>query len=150
VGAEGISYGQWAYASGGYDAPGQAQASLYVLRGTTDHDHLTHLFLDGASEHIQVPPGRAATFDILVVGRSPDSGAVPPRYGFYRIVGGVLNDSGTMHVYVDDPDYVIAESDSLLDVGLDTGANTLRVWALGLANTSIRWVATVRTAEVAW
>ena len=85
------NYGQWAYASGLFSKPGDAQASLYVLRGQTlGDDTYRELFLDGNQTRIRVPTNAVWTFHILVVGvRSTGSSPV----GF-EVVGVIQNYAG--------------------------------------------------------
>ena len=91
--AEATAYGQQAYASGAFAVAGDAQASLYVLRNTTNDTSTTELFLDGVGERILVPAGRAMVFDILIMGRST-SGTTT----FMHLVGFIENTGGTTSV----------------------------------------------------
>jgi hypothetical protein len=149
-GAVSQHYGEMAYASGSFEAFGDAQTSLYVLRNTTSDATKTYLFLDGilSTYRIWVAANRALTFEIQVIGTS-DSLVTA---GF-RIRGVLKNSCGTMTM-------VGATGDIL---GKDAGAaswnavaevddtnDALAVAVTGAAGINIRWVASVRTTEVAW
>ena len=143
--ANATAYGQLAYASGRFSNAGDAQASLYVLRNTTNDATETELFLDGGSQRISVSDGRAMSFDILVVGRS-SAGTVTLSH----IVGIIENTGGTTRV----PTAIVAQtytdaSGGATAVADDTN-DALAVKVTGVAATNMRWVATVRTAEVSW
>jgi hypothetical protein len=146
-GAETSLYGQMAYASGGFDSPGQAQASLYVLRNITNDATETALFLDGVTKTLTIATNRTLTFDILVTASS-DGG----QSAGYSIQGVIENVGGTT-AFVGSPSVVaLGEDDTSWDVSVqaDDGWDTLVVKVTGAAGTNIRWVATVRTAEVSW
>ena len=143
--ANATAYGQLAYASGRFSNAGDAQASLYVLRNTTNDATETELFLDGGSQRVSVSDGRAMSFDILVVGRS-SAGTVTLSH----IVGIIENTGGTTRV----PTAIVAQtytdaSGGATAVADDTN-DALAVKVTGVAATNMRWVATVRTAEVSW
>ena len=137
-------HGQMAYAGGQFANAGDAQASLYVMRGqTTSSATWEDLYLDGSSVLLTIAPTRTLSFDILVVGRSNAGESA----GYY-IWGVAENMGGTTTVWATT---MILHED---DVNWDTQAtgifgDHLAVQVMGHGET-IRWVATVRTAEVAW
>ncbi len=139
-------YGQMAYASGRFSSNGDAQTSLYVMRNTSTGSSWTTLYLDGISTPLAVAAGRTMTFDILVVGRS-DAG----ESAGYRVEGVIENVGGTV-AFVGTPTVTTLGEDDLawdVQVSLDTFWGALLVQVRGNGET-IRWVATVRTVEVAW
>ncbi len=138
-------YGQWAYASGGFNfITGTAQTSVYVMRNTSVGATWTDLSLDGYSQLLVLGDGRTLTFDILLAGRS-DAGESAGYYiwGVAENVGGTTTVwATTMTLHEDDANWdARAVANDLID--------TLIVQVMGNGET-IRWVATVRTAEVAW
>ncbi len=154
-GAQADQHGQMAYASGSFAEPGDAQAGLYVLRAeTTPGVGRTRLFLDGAGKELTIASGRTVAFDILVVARSEDSesagytiqGVVehhaPPGIRWeFRFVG----TPSVTTLAEDDPSWG-------LEIEINSQDGTLSLWALGessIRESSVRWVATVRTSEVA-
>ncbi|MBU1747141.1 MAG: hypothetical protein KKA73_05595, partial [Chloroflexi bacterium] len=139
-------YGQMAYASGAFAATGSAQASLYVMRATTSSGTGTwnDLYLDGSSALLTVAPNHTLTFDILVVGRS-NAGESAGYYiwGVAENVGGTTTVwANTIPLHDDDGNW------NAQAVANDT-SDALAVQVMGNGEI-IRWVATVRTAEVAW
>ncbi|MBC7226206.1 MAG: hypothetical protein H5T61_03115 [Thermoflexales bacterium] len=144
VQARTVSYGQMAYASGQFANAGDAQTSVYVVRGTTTDDNWYSLYLDGVDRQIFVASGRTMAFDILVVGRTQAG-----KSNGYRITGVVENVSGSPSQW---------HSVSTLHED-DTGWGTqvmvaadgcLHVQVNGDTGDTVRWVAVVHTAEVSW
>jgi hypothetical protein len=139
-------FGQMAYASGRFVYAGDAQFSLYVMsRSTTTSGTWENLYLDGSSTLLTIPSGRTLTFDILVVGRS-DGG----ESAGYQIYGVIENFGGTTSLIASTVN-TIGEDDAAWNarVVADDENDALLVQVMG-AGENIRWVAVVRTAEVAW
>jgi hypothetical protein len=141
------SYGQVAYASGAFAQPGDAQTSVYVLRGYTTNAIESELFLDGLSERMSVPTNTTWGYDILITGRT--TGGVS---AFYVIRGMVENNGGTIAL-IGTPikDFTredVSSWDTFVDV--DKPSQSLVVRAMGSTGTHIRWVASVRTVEVTY
>ncbi len=144
-GAHASLYGQMAYASGDFVRPGDAQAALYVMRNQTYGSGIWEdLYLDGSSLLLTIAPTRTLTFDILVVGRS-DAGE---SAGYY-IWGVAENVGGTTTVWW--TTMSLHEDDAAWDAraAADDTNDALLIQVMGNGE-PIRWVATVRTAEVAW
>ena len=144
--AKAAEYGQMAYASGAFANAGDAQSSLFVARRITTTNTATELFLDGSSRRINVPAGATWTFDILVVGRST---AAATSAG-YQIRGLIENNAGTITVVRTATP--ITEDDATWNADVDpTDSNTydaLVIKVTGAPTATVRWVASVRTAEV--
>lgn len=137
-----------AYASGSFGTNGGAQASLYLLRKEIIngwHD----LYLNGADQLLTIGIGRTLTFDILIVGRSDASGG--NELAGYRITGVIENAGGTT-AFIGTPSVTtLGEDDAALDVQVvaDDVNDALLIQVKGNGETT-RWVANVRTVEVAW
>lgn len=145
--ARAAAYGQLAYASGAFATAGDAQSSVFVLRNTTFDATPTGLLLDGAGQRLGVAGARSMAFDILIVGRS----TVNTSAG-YRIRGLIENADGVT-TFVGTPVVTILGEDVAAwtaAVSADDVNDALDIVVTGAANTTIRWVATVNAAEVAW
>ena len=145
--AQASYYGQMAYASGKFSSSGDAQTSIYVLRNTTSDAAETELFLDGTDDRLIVFSDRTLTFHILVVARS--SGGASAGYHIYGVIENVDGNTtsiGTPTVTTLGEDVagwaVAVEANDTYDA--------LIIKVTGALDTSIRWVATVRTVEVAY
>jgi hypothetical protein len=139
--------GQVAYASGKFAAAGDAQAATYILRLLTT-DSATHpMALDGNSENLIIAPGQTLSFDILVVARSDAAASAG-----YRAQGVIENNTGTTGFIGTPTVTVLGEDVSAWNVTVqaDNSIDALVIRVTGAAGVTIRWVATVRTAEVAW
>jgi hypothetical protein len=150
-GADASHYGEMAHASGWFTHPGagQAQTSIYVLRRTTTSAAATDLFLDGdtAIQSLTIAAGRTVTFDILVVART-EAGASAG----YHFLGVIENHAGTTSFIGTPQKTVLGEDVASWDANIiaDNANNALVIRVSGAAATTIRWVATARTVEVAW
>lgn len=145
--AHAAAYGQVAHAAGAFSVAGDAQASVYVLRKTTTDATPLMLALEGGGERLTIVPGRSMAFQILVVGRS-DGGA---SAGYW--IRGLIENSGGATAFVGAPTVTILGEDVMswsVAVSANDTADSLDITATGAAGTTVRWVATVHTAEVAW
>jgi hypothetical protein len=140
-------YGEMAYASGGFGSvAGTAQASLYVMRYTTTSSTNEYVLqLDGINQILTIAVNRTLSFDILVVGRTEAGESAG-----YKIQGVIENVGGTT-AFVGTPAVtVLGEDDAAWNATVVTDStDALKVSVQG-NNETIRWVATVRTSEVAW
>jgi hypothetical protein len=144
--AQANHYGQLAYASGMFANPGDAQSSLYVLRNTTISATPTPLYLDGTSAQITVPAGRTLTFEILVTARDNAANSAG-----YRCIGVVEGGASGATLLTPAPCSVLHEDLAGWDVTMVTSGSNLVIRAAGGGPAyPVRWVAVVRTAEVAW
>jgi FAD/FMN-containing dehydrogenase len=146
TGAAATHYGEMAYAGGGSGADiGEAQTSVYVLRRSSTGSDWRELFLDGSAERLTIAQGRTVTYDIWVVARS--NGGESAGYHFW----GIIDNVGGTTDFVTDHGGPIGEDDSQWDATVlsDNTNNALAVEVRGNGET-IRWVAYVRTVEVAW
>lgn len=140
-------HGEMAIAAGSFAQDGDAQRSVYVMRNETSDASLTDLFLNGSSSRLTIPASRTVTFEILVVGRTSSGTSAGYRFT------GVIERQGAATTFVGSPNKVIlGEDDSAwdADVVADNGNDALVVQVTGAAATTIRWVATLHTAEVSY
>ena len=150
-GAAATHYGEMAYASGVFALRGDAQTSLYVMRieRTCESGMWYDLYLNGndtPSQFLTVASGRTFAFEALVVGRT-EAGESAGYYirGVVENVGGTVGFIGTPVVTT------LGEDDTAWNVqtvASDT-YDALFIQVQGNGEI-IRWVATVRTAEVSW
>jgi hypothetical protein len=151
-GAEAVAsnYGEMAYASGKFTDQGDAQTSMYVLRNTTTGAGSTvELFLDGVDQRLTLGTRTTVTFDILVVGRTEYGTS-----GGYHILGVIENLNGST-AFVGTPSVdILGEDDVTWDVWVEADdtndALIIKVSTPKFGSPPVRWVATVRTVEVAW
>jgi len=143
-------YGEMAYAAGMFVANGDAQTSTYVARIERDCTAGTwyDLYLNGndtPTEFLTIAAGRTFAFDALVVGRTQAGESA----GYY-IRGVVENLGGTVSFIGIPVVTTLGEDDGAWDVQA-VAHNTygLVIQVKGNGET-IRWVATIRTVEVAW
>lgn len=151
--ASATQFGQQAYAAGGFnDEVGTAQASLYVLRNNTTNATTTTLFLDGISNEIQLPVGRAMLFDIQLIGESDSTGPAHDMAA-YKFQGAFNRYSPTSASLGQTKTVLYEDAGATFwDASLEKvdASGTLRLRVTGNPGRNIRWVAVVRTTEVAW
>ena len=144
--AEASHWGEMAYAAGQFAVPGDAQTSLYVLRQTTTNATPTELFLDGSGLRLTLAANRTMVFDILVIGFSTfgDSGG-------YQILGIIKNIDGVTKFVGNPTVTTLGENIVGWDVAVEDNDthDALVIRVTGAVGATIRWVASVRTVEVA-
>jgi hypothetical protein len=140
------NYGQLAYASGGFTSypGGDAQTSVHVLR-STQATGAGELFLDGYNRRMVVPKNSTWTFDILVVGRSRTGVSAG-----WQIRGVVENDgAGAAFVGIPTTD-LLGPVPAPWAVTVNVIDDALAITPLAFNDRPVRFVATVRTAEVTY
>ncbi|HEY5913628.1 MAG TPA: hypothetical protein VJA21_23825 [Verrucomicrobiae bacterium] len=148
------NYGQMVYASGQFAAPGDAQASTYVLRRTALSSYSepdVELFIDGVSKRITVGPERAMTIDGLLVGFGANH-----LVSSYKL-SGYLKRVGDTTTFWGGASSIYEEmTGRSADVSADDANDALIILVRngklpsGAFEGEVRWVATVRTVEAAW
>jgi len=143
-GAAATHYGEMAYASGSFSAPGDAQTSIYVLRNTSSGTTFAPLYLDGSATKITLALNRAMTYDILVTGMADNGGAAS-----YQFLGGIQRTSAGIAVIAPPVQTLNMEQDSTWNcsVGADPTNLALDIVCRGAVGRTVHWVATVRTVE---
>jgi hypothetical protein len=150
IGAQTRVPGQMAHGFGNFAASGDAQASTYVLRGTSSSTNTYTSLLAGGSK-IVVPPDSAMMFDIQLVGGLRDDAK-----SAYHITGGIARSPGTGTYLMSSSPHTDLEAHGIIPnlswrvrVVVDSAKNALDVQvAAGEPGVTTRWVATVRTTEV--
>jgi hypothetical protein len=150
AGASASHYGQLAYGAGYFAAGGDAQTSLYVARRTTTSATATELFLGGdeiTGTRMTIPSGSTWIFEIQVVARSTN---LSPNKSAGYTAKGIIDNIGGTTSFVAASVTVVGEDDMNWDLQLvaDDTNDALVIKGVGVANTTIRWVASVRTTEV--
>lgn len=151
--------GEFAYANGAFAEIGDAQTSMYVLKATTTNTAPTTLMKNGNETGISIAPGRTVAFDILLVAsNSPNfngiEGGCDCVSAGFRIQGVVQTTGGVTTVtWFADPPIIttLGDSTDVLSVAAtaNDAADRLDIRVTGNDN-DLRWVATVRTTEVAY
>jgi len=161
-GARARSYGQLTHASGSFPSGfGEAQASVYTLRGTTTGAGTNELFLDGTAARMLVPTNGVWTFDVLVVASTAtnaqtagfkaegiirNNGSTVSLVGTNQITARPILDTippGGWRLEITVPNVVDpADSESALIIRARVGPPP------GPPGQVVRWVATVRTTEL--
>ncbi len=145
-------YGQMAYANGGFGSvDGNAQTSVYVMRrsATMPAGAWFDLYLNGldSTDLLTIAADSTVVFDILIVGRTEADESVG-----YQIQCIIENDDGNTQ-FIGAPILTyLGEDDGAWDarVAVNQTNDALLVQVQGNGEAAIRWVATIRTAEVSW
>lgn len=145
------NYGSFVTSGGEFATAGDAQAGTYILRNITTDATTTELFLDGvtATQRLIFANNSVVTFDILITARRTD--ATGGGAG-YRFVGVIRKDTtaGSNTFVGSVSKTVIGETLATWDANClaSTINGNLEVTVNGVAGSTIRWVAVVRTTEV--
>lgn len=153
-GTNGLSdhWGQQAYASGAFSRNGDAQASLFVLRGQSNSGMTVTLSLDGATSVIKMAPQRTLLAHVLIVARSEND-----LSGGYA--GTFLIDRTSSDIYVNAVSSasqipVVAEDGQAVPwscwIKPDKPSAAALIQCAGASTQDVRFVATVRTSETQW
>ena len=140
------NYGQLAYANGKFANAGDAQYSLYVLRGTNSATGTSVLHLDGpsgSSLEIDLPSNRSCAFTASVVGRIV-GGA---QCSAVTIRGGANGNGNDIGIIANETAPLTSQIPGT-SADVDVIGNKLRVTVTSAAVTGIRWTATVQTTEI--
>ena len=131
-------YGEVAHAAGCFATPGDAQHSVYLLRGVTTDATPTELFLDGSSLRLTIPTDTTMGMTIDVVACSQynnSSFSWSSKLLCRNISGDTILDDYTAPAILNSGD-VWAGSISVAN-------NELQIIVTGAADTTIHWVAKV-------
>jgi hypothetical protein len=145
--------GEMAYASAYFSVPGDAQSSMYVMMSSVGAGQTSNeLFLgygpSVALSRLTISNTRTLAFDILIVARSNAGESSGWRYQ-----GVIENNNGTTAFIGTPAKTTLGEDDPVWDVDLIADDANDALVIKGFTNQSgdqVRFVATVRTVEVAW
>jgi hypothetical protein len=146
AGAQADMRGQMAFSSGQFRVPGDAQTSVFVLKRLTTNDAPVELTLVSTNIMRLRPQSRWA-FDALVTAGTTNGLTA----GFH--LRGVIKNLGGVTTLVGAPAFTALGGDAgtegwTIAAEADDARDALILRATGGAGQSIRWVATVRTAEL--
>jgi hypothetical protein len=132
---------------GNFSTSGDAITREYVLRGTTTNATETELFYN-TSDRIPVGTNTTVYYTVDIVARRTDAtgeGAAFQLKGIADNFSGTVADIGLIY------EVIVARDDSnySVDAGADDTNDAIYVKVTGVAAKTIRWVAYVRTVEVA-
>lgn len=160
--SRGVSFSR-VHANGGFAAgdtgsvvAGTSQYGRYILRNRTTNATPTDLTTNGttlgdASELITLPDNGTFTFDVLLTARRTDTTGESAGYRFTGVIDRNTGAASTALVG-SVTKTVIAEDTAAwdADIQVDTTYGGFTVRVTGEAGKTIRWVAVVQTAEVAY
>lgn len=136
-------------ANGSISGEGDAQSGKYVLRAVTTNAAVTELFTDGLSDRLVLPNNTTWTYTAYITGRCTNQ--TDYNAGF-KIEGVVKRDASASTITL-----VGTRSRTILtrpntnwvaDVSVDSATGALVFTVRGENSRTVRWVATVITAEV--
>ena len=132
---------------GNFSTSGDAITREYVLRGTTTNATETELFYN-TSDRIPVGENTTVYYTVDIVARRTDAtgeGAAFQLKGIADNFSGTVADIGLVY------EVIVARDDSnySADAGADDTNDAIYVKVTGVTGKTIRWVAYVRTVEVA-
>jgi hypothetical protein len=153
-GTNGLSdhWGQQAYASGAFSRNGDAQASLFVLRGVSASGVTVTLGLDGAASVIKMASQRTLLAHVLIVARSENdlSGGYAGTFLIDRTGPSIYVNASVAASQIP----VVAEDSQAVPwscwIKPDNASVAALIQCAGASTQDVRFVATVRTSETQW
>ena len=125
------------------------QNKRYVLHGTTTNATATEIFVGGTTDsRVSIPTDTTVFFTVDIVARRTD--ATGESAG-WQVKGVADNFSGTVANVGDIYEVVVAQDDTNweVDVTADDADNAINVVCTGVASKTIKWMAVVKTMEIA-
>jgi hypothetical protein len=141
--------GMRAYGAGQFSTTGDAQQVDFMLRNSTTNATPTTLFLNGSSDRLTIPSGKALFATVTVAGiiNGGSKAAHYSRKVAIKNVGGTTSLIGSVITLGTD-----VEDDAAYDVTItaDNTNDALQINVTGKASETIRWVAHVQGIEIAY
>jgi len=138
---------QFIISNGNFATDGDAQNTLFLLRGESSDESATELFLDGSSARFVLENNTSYFFNCQFIGRASDGKTV-----IMHVNGGAKRGSNSNSVaLIGEPhNHIINDEIGIQEVKFAVNTNTgaLRFYALGKAATNIRWLAKVDLTEL--
>ena len=155
LGVDGFLYndGQTTLSHGRFGTDGDAQNSIYILRGTTTDATFTTIQNNGA--HVKLASNRSMMFTAHIIGRRTDTiNASTNDNAAYILKGSIFNDGYGAAIVGSVTKTVIAETDSNWDVqatitGGGAGAtDQINIQCKGASSKTVNWVIKLELLEV--
>lgn len=142
-----IDANQLIFSNGSFSSPGDAQTSLFILRGVSQSNTLTELYLDGNNSKLILQNNTSYFFNVKLLGRDASG------YTAAMVVDGAAKRGsnastvklvGVPHTRMIQDEIGVGEMK--FDVNISSGA--LKFYVKGKLNTPIRWIARVELSEL--
>ncbi|NDD53263.1 hypothetical protein EBZ39_05215 [bacterium] len=137
-----VMHGQKAFSGGSNNAPGDAQYSIYNLRGITTSDTPASLFLDGEGLHLEIQEFSTWHFESNVTAIYDDGTASN------WIVRGLVSRPGSGDASIEGQNLVESWDDAGGSVSVTAEGSDIVVAATGPSDKNGSWHATFTTVEV--
>ena len=144
-----ISDNQFIFSNGNFATDGDAQTSLFLVRGYSTGTDQTELYLDGVSTKLILKNNTSYFFTVRLLGRASDGNTVAmtvdgaakrgANASTVRLIGKPHN-----RIIYDE----IGVGDMKFDVSITNGA--FRFYAVGKTGTNIRWLGRVELSELSF
>ena len=142
-----INSNQLIFSNGSFSTKGDAQTSLFILRGESFNDSLTELYLDGISAKLVLKNNTSYFFNVKLLGRDNIGNTVA------MVVDGAAKRGanastvkliGSPHTRLINDEIGVGEMK--FDVNIANGS--LKFYIVGKNSTNIRWIARVELSEL--
>jgi len=138
---------QFIISNGYFSAAGDAQNIIFLLRGESSDDSETELFLDGTNAKFVLENNTSYFFNCQFIGRTDNGDTV-----IMHVNGGAKRGSSSNSVaLIGDPHvHIINDEIGVGDVQfrVNSSNGSLRFYAIGKAETNIRWLAKVDLTQL--
>lgn len=144
-----INDNQFVFSNGNFSSDGDAQTSLFILRGFSSDDSTTELYLDGASSKLILKNNTSYFFTVKLLARASDGNTAA------MVVDGAAKrgaNASTVTLIGKPHNRVVYDEigigDMQFDVSISNGA--FRFYAVGKSATNIRWLGRVELSELSY
>lgn len=145
--ASAYAYGQRAFASGNFASVGDAQSSVYTMRGLVNAGSNIYLSLDGGGTFWVPPVTSAQTYEMLIVGRT--SSATGGVVVGFKIEGIISREASTVS-FGTTSITTFADNGGTVTVGVVVVTNVPVFVVNNSSGQTLRIVATMTTAELVY
>jgi hypothetical protein len=142
-----IDSNQLIFSNGYFTAEGDAQTSLFILRGESSDDTPAELYLDGVGSKLILQDNTSYFFNVKLLGRDSEGKTVA------MVVDGAAKRGanastvqliGSPHTRLIHDEIGVGE----LKFSVNISSGSLRFYAVGKIATNIRWIARVELSEL--
>jgi hypothetical protein len=142
-----INSNQLIFSNGSFSSKGDAQTSLFILRGESFDNNLTELYLDGVSAKLVLKNNTSYFFNVKLLGRDNMGNTVA------MVVDGAAKRGanattvsliGNPHTRLINDEIGVGE----MKFEVNIASGSLKFYVVGKNSTNIRWIARVELSEL--
>ena len=144
-----ISDNQFVFSNGNFSTDGDAQTSLFILRGFSSDDSISELYLDGESSKLVLKNNTSCFFTVKLLARASDGNTAA------MVVDGAAkrgSNASTIRLIGKPNNRIIYDEIGIGDMQFDVSiaSGSLKFYATGKSGVNIRWLGRVELSELSY